>query len=105
MSWITVCEFRELAVGMPVAVMVDGEYRWSSDRYAAHVTEWREFGENSMFASDPDTVALAVCLPDSAGVRRLSIDAINASTSGCVEFSRASVLELASALFAMARYL
>ena len=40
MSWITVCEFRELAVGMPVAVMVDGDaicvVRAGDDVFAVH---------------------------------------------------------------------
>ena len=40
MSWITVCEFRELAVGMPVAVMVDGDaicvVRADDDVFAVH---------------------------------------------------------------------
>ena len=40
MSWITVCEFRNLAAGMPVAVMVDGDaicvVRAGADVFAVH---------------------------------------------------------------------
>ena len=40
MTWTTVCEFRELAVGMPVAVMVDGDaicvVRAGDDVFAVH---------------------------------------------------------------------
>ena len=40
MSWITVCGFRNLAAGMPVAVMVDGDaicvVRAGADVFAVH---------------------------------------------------------------------